>query len=285
MVLPEKSFNTASEADLLPPSERAENLDSNGYEKSIDERSFSDFKIDGSEKDWRQDAIEATGNNAYNGKNKENDKVDNLRDVVDLANELREARQEQMMRFSNGFEFTQEEFEEANDKLQEEIEADPEKFAEKHDISVAEALLVLEMSKDAKKSGTFDEDAMRAKYDDKLVDIYQGEIEDTVKSERNADNITDIKLDSEHANVDKSADLTDAQQTAEAQVVDEGEAELDFLETENISTSVAKAVSPEETTVANINCDFCQAANTTIADANTPAQDITHEPQIMVLNS
>ncbi len=120
MVIQAKSFNSASQADMLQPWERADNLDSNGFKKTIDERSFSDFNIDGSEKDWRQEAIEATGSNAYNGKKKGDDKIDNLRDVAEFVQEQQEARQEKqfatMTKRGNTFVFGDYEFEEEDAK-------------------------------------------------------------------------------------------------------------------------------------------------------------------------
>lgn len=83
-------------------------LDSNGHQKSVDERAFSDFGIDGSEKDWKQDA-RSHANNSYNAPNEEQEKketADMVRDqAMDEMREKEERRLKERMSF-NGFEFS-----------------------------------------------------------------------------------------------------------------------------------------------------------------------------------
>ncbi|MBV1928401.1 MAG: hypothetical protein KUG81_02700 [Gammaproteobacteria bacterium] len=212
-------------------------------------------------------------------KQKKSDK-DVIESCADSFNKATcEARQEQMMRFSNGFEFTREEFEEANDKIIKEIEADPAKYAEENGISVAEAMLVLELGKDAKKSGTFDEDAMRAKYGDEIVDVYQGDIQTDMENARELGLTKDTGFSKENPNVDKSANLTDKVFLDKKIIANEGSDELGFGVLEDNSTSAAKAVSPNEAATASMKSDFGQAVNITIADANIPTQEVTIEHQ------
>jgi len=263
------------------PSDNKDDVDSGGFKKSIDERVFSDFDIDGSEKDWRQEAqLSASGSSlAYNTKADSKDSIEDFLDGMEIMAELHEARQKQMMRFSNGFEFTREEFEDSNDKIIEEIEADPAKFAEENDMTVAQAMLVLEMAKDAKESGVFDEDAMRLKYGDDAVDFYQGDIQNDIETARELKNQTDTTLKTENTDIETSADLNDEQHTATIQDLDDGFSDLGFEEIENTSTSLAKSVSQDETATASIKNDFGKAVNIKIADTNIPVQETTIEYQ------
>ena len=90
--------------------------------KSIDERAFSDFGIDGSEKDYKQDG-RVKANNAYWTQDKEQDKVDDVELAANEAQEfMEEKRRERLTKLQaqqqfGNFDFTHGDFDEALDEV------------------------------------------------------------------------------------------------------------------------------------------------------------------------
>ena len=88
--------------------------------KSIDERAFSDFGIDGSEKDYKQDG-RVKANNAYWMQDKEQDKVDDVELAANEAQEfMEEKRRERLQEMYStnfmGYDLDEEEIQEASKK-------------------------------------------------------------------------------------------------------------------------------------------------------------------------
>ncbi len=90
--------------------------------KSIDERAFSDFGIDGSEKDYKQDG-RVKANNAYWMQDKEQEKVDDVELAANEAQEfMEEKRREKLTKLQaqqqfGNFDFTHGDFDEALDEI------------------------------------------------------------------------------------------------------------------------------------------------------------------------
>ena len=124
------------------PAGNDDDYDANGYKKSIDERTFSDFTIDGSPKEFKQEQLARAGN-AYNGDPEQRKKEDTADIIRDQAmEEMREDRERQLgeMREFNGYQFTDADLDDALDDIIE----DKEGFATKHDLSEEEADVALQ---------------------------------------------------------------------------------------------------------------------------------------------
>lgn len=103
----------------LPTNVGSDDLDSDGHLKTVDERAFRDFGIDGSEKEFRQIKIDASGNAYIDSQNKtEKDVQDFARDQA--MNEMREAQEKRIEKMYSmyGYEFSVEAMQEtAKDAL------------------------------------------------------------------------------------------------------------------------------------------------------------------------
>ncbi len=202
-------------------------------------------------------------------------------DIKDLAvNSFQQAVADQHQEFMfniNGYQFSNE----ALDETIEEATKDVDAWADKNNISKEEAqldvtfMIALKSATPEEREQMLQERAIT--HPESAKRIMQDATDNEQSLEQNNNQSQQVKQ--ENPDTKTSADLTDKQQTAKIQLENDGFDEWDSPETESISTSVAKAVLPEDTKVANINSDFSQAADTTIADANIPAQDVTREYQ------
>lgn len=251
------SYNSSSGADQLPLSERAIEINSAGFKKSIDERTFSDFNIDGSEKDWRQDAVEASGGASYHGDEKKKDDIENLRDAAELASEtLDQARQEMIFKIGD-YEFSKEALDETINKYSNDVDA----WAEKNGISKEEAqadvtfMIALQNATPEQQKEMLQERAQT--HPESAKRIMQDAADNDKKIELKTANAQ--QFESESHDVKSSIELTNEEQTAVVQDMNDGFADLGFDDFEDNSTSLAKSISHEESTVADIKGDFDQA--------------------------
>lgn len=104
------------------------------FTKSVDYKAYSDFMIDGSEKDYRKDALDRNSSNAFHGKSKQEESVDAFRDGMKVIDQQREAQEEKLRKF-NGISYTDADLE----KTIKDIIDDKEAFASKHGLSDDEA--------------------------------------------------------------------------------------------------------------------------------------------------
>lgn len=104
------------------------------FTKSVDYKAYSDFMIDGSEKDYRKDALDRNSSNAFHGNNKQDESVDIFRDGMEFISQQQEAQAEKLRKF-NGVTYTDADL----DKTIKDIIDDKEAFASKHGLSDEEA--------------------------------------------------------------------------------------------------------------------------------------------------
>lgn len=144
------------------------------------------------------------------------DKQEKEKDIADIAREqgvetlqkMREKMQEQMNNVG-GIEMTDEEVKKYANRLVQRIEKDADRFAKENGLSAAETALVLEAAKDVAEQieagGSYDEDALRAKYGDEVID----NVERSLATEQQNDHNEFVSsIDSNHIDASESiADL------------------------------------------------------------------------------
>ena len=104
------------------------------FTKSVDYKAYSDFMIDGSEKDYRKDALDRNSSNAFHANNEKDESVDAFRDGMEIISQQQEEQAEKLKKF-NGISYTDADL----NKTIKDIIDDKEAFASKHDLSDEEA--------------------------------------------------------------------------------------------------------------------------------------------------
>jgi hypothetical protein len=232
--MPANSSFAMTTTSQLAPLEDLDDQNVDGTKKSIDERVFSDFSIDGSAKDFKQIKLEEVKLAAYEEEKKQKDD-----DFEGMLREQAVAEME-MMRFSNGLEISLEDYQEITDELIEDIENDPDAYAAENGLSVVEATMMLEMLKESRKNG-FDEEEMRKKYGDKIVDTHIGDVEEKIEQNVKFDVARVEQAELNESAIDANNDLSQEEMNVEVAVKNDTMDEWDSLETGS-SISVAEQV-------------------------------------------
>ncbi len=181
-----------------------------------------------------------------------------------------------------GIEISREDLSKINKKYTDAVEgkseAELQAQADKEGISVEYLVVRASMAEYIEQNG-YDKAELEAKFGTENVEKYETNVDEdlSVLTQQKQD-LTSTAATT-NSDTQASVEQTDEKQTAEAKIVDEGEAELDFLESGNIPTSLAKSVSQDGTTTASIQKDFGQAAELTTANVTIPTQNVTPEYQ------
>lgn len=100
------------------------------FTKSVDYKAYSDFMIDGSEKDYRKDALDRNSSNHFHGETEKDESVEVFRDGMEIISQQLEAKAEKLRKF-NGVSYADVDL----DKTIKNIIDDKEAFASKHGLS------------------------------------------------------------------------------------------------------------------------------------------------------
>lgn len=172
--MPANNAFTMNTISQLAPLADGEEQNFDGTKKSIDERVFSDFSIDGSAKDFKQIKLEEVKLAAYEEKQKEKDD-----DFEGMLREQAIADMKEMIQMG-GFEISKEELSEINNKFKNDVEgkseAELQATAAKQGVSVEWLILRADMADDVEKNGWNEEDMSR-KYGDDNVKKYHSDID------------------------------------------------------------------------------------------------------------
>ncbi len=164
------------------------------------------------------------------------------------------------------------------DAVEGKSQAELQAQADKEGISV-EYLLVRANIADYIEENGYNKVELETKFGAENVQKYETNVDEDLSVLTQQEQTLTNNAATTHSNTQASVEQTAKKHAEKVQVENDGFDEWDSLETENTPTSVAKSVSPEKTTVANINSDFSQATELTIADATIPTQGVTSEYQ------
>lgn len=211
------------------PASDVSELNSNGTEKSIDERVFSDFTIDGTAKDFKQIQLDENKLAAYEQKEKEKND-----DIEGMVREQAMAEMKKMLSIG-GYEFS----EAALDDVVDGILDDPDAFADKHDLSPEEMDQVMILA-------TLLENAPDSDAKKQILKDWQKDQPDIVRAvvKEASEETLKRELSNIEANAQKNADAL-----SDANTVDEKKA---VVETDVWNVSTERAVAEHAEVIAEV---------------------------------